>query len=394
VDYRESVVRDPQVGGGEPVLNGTGATPRALLAGPRVGKPERVRTPDALRIRVAQSAEAALADHSYVSAIDVLRGMGLLAPSKVDAWRKGQVEFLERVIQGNLHKISSSMAMFREWGREKGLQPSETHYVRRTRNGTVDLQFSKSGDPEIEKQYRTHFVSPALSEQKQKRLQEKLDQAPQTVVFQILRDSRCSECSAEIEQDSFLLLEAQQPLCLPCAGLGHLAFLPSGDTALTRRATRHSTRVAVVVRFSRSRKRYERQGVLVEPAALEKAEQECTEDAEDRAAARARAAERRHDEDRALAARMADQIRALFPGCPSAEASAVAEHSAQRGSGRVGRTAAGRKLDDQALSLAVIAAVRHRHTNYDHLLAEGVDRATARHRVADQVEEMLAQWRK
>ena len=373
MDDREWVARDPQV---------------------VAGKPERVRTPDALRIRVVQSAEAALADHSYVSAIDVLQGMGLLAPSNVSAWRKGQVNFLEQLIQGNLHKISSPMSMFREWAREKGLKPSETHYVRRTRNGTVDLQFSKSGGLEIEKRYRTHFVSPELSEQKQKRLQEKLDQSPQTVIFQILRDSRCSECSAEIEQDSFLLMEAGQPLCLPCADLADLEFLPSGDTALTRRATRHSTRVAIVVRFSRSRKRYERQGVLVEPAALETAEHECTDDAEDRAAARARAAERRRGEDRALAARMADQIRALFPGCPSAEAAAIAEHSAQRGSNRVGRTAAGRKLDNEALSLAVIAAVRHRHTSYDELLANGVDRATSRHRVADQVEEMLAQWRK
>jgi hypothetical protein len=197
--------------------------------------------------RVVQSAETALADHSFVSAIDVLCGMGLLAHTQVEAWRKGQVDFLERVIQGNLHKISSSMAMFRRWAKEKGLKPSETRYVQRTRTGVVALQFSKSGDPEIEKNYRTHFVSPALSEQKQKRLQEKLEQAPQTVVFQILRDSQCSECGAEIERDSFLVMEAKQPLCLPCAGFGELDFLPSGDTALTRRATKHSGRMAVVV---------------------------------------------------------------------------------------------------------------------------------------------------
>ena len=163
-------------------------------------------------------------------------------------------------------------------------------------------------------------------------------------MFQFLRDSQCSECGAEIGQDSFLLMEPGKPLCLPCAGLGDLEFLPSGDTALTRRPTKYSTRVAVVVRFSRSRKRYERQGIFVEAAALAKAEQKCTEDAEERATARVGAAERRRDEDRALAVRMADQIRVLFPGCPPAEASAIAEHTAQRGSGRVGRTAAARKL--------------------------------------------------
>jgi len=364
------------------------------LTGPPAVESSRRKSQGDLLSRVVRAAESALAGHSYVSCIDVLCGIGLLQPGDVESWRKGRIDFLERVIQGNLHKISSSMAMFRRWAHENGLNPSETRYVRRTRNTTIDLRFSKSGDPGIEKNYRTHYVSPALSERKQQQLQAKLDQAPQTVVFQILRNSQCSECGAEIEKDSFLLMDAGQPLCLPCGRLDDLELLPSGDTALTRRATKYSGRVAVVVRFSRSRKRYERQGILVEPVALEKAEQECTEDADERAAARVRGAERRREEDRALAARMAQQIGTLFPGCPMREAAAIAEHTARRGSGRVGRTEAGRKLEEQALTLAVIAAIRHNHTNYDELLAKGVDRATARQRVADQVEAILDQWRK
>ena len=62
----------------------------------------------------------------------------------------------------------------------------------------------------------------------------------------------------------------------------HLVFLPRGDAALTRRASKYSTLRAVVVRFSRSRERYERQGLLVEEAALTRAEQECLSDAEAR----------------------------------------------------------------------------------------------------------------
>ena len=70
---------------------------------------------EALERRVVQAAEGALAHHQYVSAIDVLTGMGLLAPTHLQAWRKGRVDFLERVIQGNLKKISLSMATFRRW---------------------------------------------------------------------------------------------------------------------------------------------------------------------------------------------------------------------------------------------------------------------------------------
>jgi len=94
------------------------------------------------------------------------------------------------------------------------------------------------------------------------------------VVFSILRDSTCAECGAELWKGSFLKMEKDRPLCLECADLDHLVFLPSGDMALTRRSRKYSMLCAVVVRFSRSRGRYERQGLLVESAALEQAQQE------------------------------------------------------------------------------------------------------------------------
>jgi hypothetical protein len=71
-----------------------------------------------------------------------------------------------------------------------------------------------------------------------------------------------------------LVMEKGGPLCLRCAGLDDLLFLASGDAALTRRARAKSERSAVVVRWSRTRKRYERQGLLVEPQALTDTERE------------------------------------------------------------------------------------------------------------------------
>jgi hypothetical protein len=189
-------------------------------------------------------------------------------------------------------------------------------------------------------------------------------------------------------------MEAERPLCLACARLGDLEYLPRGDAAVTRRASKYSGRSAVVVRFSQSRGRYERQGILVEVSALQRAEQECSLDAEDRARERARDAERRKKEDRALVVRMTKQISALFPGCPPEEAAAIAAHTVVRGSGRVGRSEAGRKLAEGALTAAVAAAVRHRHTNYDELLASGVDRLLERERVSDQVQTILDNWRR
>ena len=85
---------------------------------------------------------------------------------------------------------------------------------------------------------------------------------------------------------NFLFMEKGQPLCLTCADLDHLVFQPAGDMALSRRARKHSPLSAVVVRFSRARKRYERQGLLVTAEALAKAEGECAAHAAERAAVR------------------------------------------------------------------------------------------------------------
>src|ERR1043166_6432711 len=108
------------------------------------------------------------------------------------------------------------------------------------------------------------------------------------VVFSILKASACGECKCELFKGDFVKMEAGQPLCLVCADLDHLVYLPRGDTALTRRASKYSTLRAIVVRFSRTRKRYERQGILVEEQGLAHAEQECLADAEARAAVRDR----------------------------------------------------------------------------------------------------------
>ena len=57
-------------------------------------------------------------------------------------------------------------------------------------------------------------------------------------------------------------------MCLRGVGLDDLEFPSTGDALLTRRVKAKSARYAVVVRFSRARRRYERQGILVEQQAL------------------------------------------------------------------------------------------------------------------------------
>jgi hypothetical protein len=81
-------------------------------------------------------------------------------------------------------------------------------------------------------------------------------QDDEIVVFLIVRESTCAECGAKLLKGDFLRIEGKRSLCLTCADLDHLVFLPRGDTALTRRAGKYSTLHPIVLRFSRPRRRY------------------------------------------------------------------------------------------------------------------------------------------
>lgn len=216
--------------------------------------------------------------------------------------------------------------------------------------------------------------------------------AQEIVVFSILRPSICADCALTLERGNFVKMEKDRALCLDCADLGHLVFLPRGSTALTRRSRKYSGLAAVVVRFSRARGRYERQGLLVEEPALERAEAECLADQDARRAARERAAVYREKLDEKYVEDFARAIGLRFPGCPLQEAAAIARHACLKWSGRVGRCAAAKDLAPAAVELAVRAHVRHAHTGYDRLLAKGHERDEARAAVAVATADVLERW--
>jgi hypothetical protein len=212
-------------------------------------------------------------------------------------------------------------------------------------------------------------------------------------VFITTGEASCSECGEDLGRKAWItLVEDKGALCLACADLDHLVFLPAGDAALTRRSRKHSTLCAVVLRWSRARKRYERQGLLVEEEALDQAEEECLADADVRARRREREAVRRAELDREYVQQFSERVRALYPTCPPGREVAIAEHACLKYSGRVGRSAAAKSFDEEAIRLAVVAHVRHRETRYDTLLAAGYDRWDARAEVEGAVARVLEAW--
>jgi hypothetical protein len=219
-----------------------------------------------------------------------LTGMGLL--HSVQAWHNGRVQYLDDMVQGSPEKLRQVIDTFQKWAAGRGLRredlPPHASFIR-----TPPKYRTASQLPVLEQACRLHFVAPQLPEKKLEKLREKVNAAAPPTVFSIVKASKCSQCNQELWKGESLTMQANRPLCMECADLDHLVYLGSGDAALTRRATKHSSLWAVVVRFSRSRGRYERQGVLVQPDALERAEEECLADADLRAARQVRDAERR-----------------------------------------------------------------------------------------------------
>jgi hypothetical protein len=221
--------------------------------------------------RVGRAAEEAFAAQNYVSAVDVLLGLGWLNVNTLQYWRRGSVDCLEEELQTSPARVAEAMELLRDWAGERRLIASETEYVARTPQRQA-LRFSRGGDPAIEAQYRTHWVSPTLSEKERERLAEKKSRPPELVVIQPLnREWTCHRCGGS---GDLLIMEDPGPACLRCAGLDDLVFLGRGSALLTRRAKAKSARSALVMRFSWARRRYERQGILVEKSALDEVEGE------------------------------------------------------------------------------------------------------------------------
>jgi hypothetical protein len=118
--------------------------------------------------RIAAVAGHALATDQVVTPLDVLVGIGWLPAAQVQAWRRGRVPYLERVAGVNLAKLSTALRLLGDWAGRHHLTPSETVYVAWT-SDRHRLRFTKTGDAGVERAWRTHWISPALTETKQAR---------------------------------------------------------------------------------------------------------------------------------------------------------------------------------------------------------------------------------
>jgi hypothetical protein len=95
----------------------------------------------------------------YVSSVDVLLKLGYITDSDYQKWRLGRIEYLEKVCDVNLHKLSAVNKFIRKFAAEWNLEKSWTGYNKFGKGPKKRLIFSKSRDSKIEYAYATHYLN-------------------------------------------------------------------------------------------------------------------------------------------------------------------------------------------------------------------------------------------
>jgi hypothetical protein len=109
------------------------------------------------------AADRCLKVKRHLALVDVFLEMGKLSRINHDHWRAGRVPYLERVIELNLAQINAVCRVVHASARRGRLKPSWTAYLKRGPGGRPPLRFTKSGDPQLERHWATHYLHPDLA---------------------------------------------------------------------------------------------------------------------------------------------------------------------------------------------------------------------------------------
>lgn len=211
-------------------------------------------------------------------------------------------------------------------------------------------------------------------------------------VYQRHLHNQCIKCNSELSSSDRITKTIDGAVCLKCSGLDHLDFLHPGDACLTRRSKKISKISAVVLEYSKSRKRYERKGILVEKNAILKATEECEADKDKREKKNIIQAKRREKQEKEFIANFAERIREIYPNAPNDVEFSIAFHACEKYSGRVGRSSMAKQLENEAIRRAVIAHIRHTETNYDEIILTSLNKSDARDMVSGVIQDVLKKW--
>jgi len=111
-----------------------------------------------LEKKVKQIVHALAYEKGYVCSVDVLLKLTYLSKQDYESWRFGRIDYLEKVCQVNLSKLSLINQTIRKNANQLGLERSWTGYNKFGKGISKKLIFSKLRDCQIEDAYATHYL--------------------------------------------------------------------------------------------------------------------------------------------------------------------------------------------------------------------------------------------
>jgi len=118
--------------------------------------------PDVLMPIVVEAMGELLALRDEIIPLEVLLALEIVGPDVVETWRKGGLPYLERGVTTGLARVTRVLRLVHAHAHVLGLTPVTGKYLRRGKGSKRRLRFSKSGDPESERLYASHFVRPEI----------------------------------------------------------------------------------------------------------------------------------------------------------------------------------------------------------------------------------------
>ena len=138
-----------------------------------------------LKQKVNTAIYTLLKEKGFVAPVDVLMTVGVLSSTDYERWRRGEVDYLERVCKINLSKLSKINSEIRAYAKRNNLKVSWTFYNQwksgkskskgKSATKARKLRFSKSGNENIETQYATHYIRQLKATEAKERKEQTLE---------------------------------------------------------------------------------------------------------------------------------------------------------------------------------------------------------------------------
>lgn len=108
--------------------------------------------------KVVNAFDEIFKNNNFISPLLIFKSLELLNYGDIEKWEKGNIPYLEKVIQCNLSKASRILRIISFHAHDLNMKRSITVYRRKIKGKVLHLKFSKTGETNIEKAYSTHFL--------------------------------------------------------------------------------------------------------------------------------------------------------------------------------------------------------------------------------------------